>query len=138
MDIETVSESYINFLESQGIASFGTDLFLNQAPYESENALYWVITSGGNVIQKLKTGEKVKQYFVSTYYRSTIGKDVERNLFKLEELLNDSNCVELDGFELVEIEATQFASDSDLDNEERRVGFVQASIQIYQKPALIV
>lgn len=127
---ETVSESFIKFLEDQSIATFGVDLFLSQVPDDAPDTCYWILTSGGATIQKLKTGEKVKQYFTSINYRSDKAKNIERDLFNLEELLNCAECVQLEGFEVIEIEATQFPSDEDLDNEDRRVGLLQANIKI--------
>lgn len=135
MDVNTISEAFIEFLQSKGIATFGTDLFLNQVPNSltTQDQVYWVITSGGSPIQRLRTGEKVKQYFFSVYYRSRSGKDVDRKLFTLEELLNCAECVQLTNFEVIDVQAEQFPSDSDLDDEERRVGFLQANIKIYKK-----
>jgi hypothetical protein len=130
---ETVSEAFIKFLEDQAIATFGTNLFLSQVPLTAPDTCYWVLTNGGAIIQRLSTGEKVKQYFVSVYHRSPKAKNLERDLFSLEELLNCVNCVQLEGFEVLEIEATQFPSDDDLDNEDRRVGLLQANIKIYKK-----
>lgn len=133
IDVQTVSEAFIKFLEDEGIATFETDIFLNQVPDTAPDTCYWIITSGGSPIQRLQSGEKVKQYFVSVNYRSNKNKNVERKLFELEVLLNSPDCLELEGFEVIRVEATQFPSDQDLDNEERRVGFIQANIQIYKK-----
>ncbi len=129
---ETVSESFIKYLEDQSIATFGTDLYANQVPDDAPDVCYWVITSGGSTIQTLGTGERVKQYFVSVYYRSNSGRDVEKKLFTLEELLNCSDCVELEGFEILNMQASQYPSDIDLDNEERRLGLLQATVQLYK------
>lgn len=128
----TISEAFIGFLESENIAVFEQDLYLNQVPDSAPDATYWIITSGGSPIQNLRSGEIVKQYFISVYYRSTKNKDVERNLFDLEELLNCAKCVQLEGFEVIAISAIQFPSDEDIDNEDRRVGLLQANIQVYK------
>ena len=133
MNVDTISEAFCEFLENEGIATRNVDLYLNQVPEDANDAIYWVTSSGGNPIMKLRTGEKVKQYFVDIYYRSTSGKDVEKKLFALEELLNCTACVDLTGFEVIEIEAQTFSQDSDMDNEERRIGFLQANIKIYKK-----
>lgn len=130
---ETVSESFIAWLESKNIAVFGTNLYLNQVPDEALDRCFWVLTSGGTPIQKLQSGEKVKQYFCSVYMRSMSGKEIERELFKLEQLVNKSGCLQLQGFETIEVEANQFPSDADFDNEERRIGMLQANIKIYKK-----
>lgn len=129
---ETVSESFIKWLEDENIGTFGTDIYLSQVPLDAPNTCYWVLTNGGSPISKNRTGEKIKQYFVSVYYRSTKSKDVERNLFTLEGLINAPGCLQLEGFEVIEIESSQFPSDTDIDNEQLRVGLLQATIQIYK------
>lgn len=128
---ETVSESFIKWLENNGVGTFGTDLYLNQVPDNAPDTCYWVLTNGGSPIQKMQTGEKVKQYFVSVYYRSTLGANLERSLFDLEQLINARGCFSLEGFEVIEVEANQFPSDSDLDNIRRRIGLLQANIKVY-------
>lgn len=130
---ETVSEAYVKWLEDQNIATFNVDLFLNQVNDKAPDTCYWVKTSGGNTVRVLATGEKVKQYAIETDYRSMSGKEVERKLFALEELLNTPGCFELEGFEVYNISASQYPNDADLDNEDRRQGFVLANIQIYKK-----
>ena len=132
IDPVTVSESFIAWLEGQGIGTFGEDIFLNQVPQDAPDDCWRVITSGGAPVLKLKSGESVKQYFVSIYYRALLGKNAERKLFELEEKLNCANCVVLTGFDILEIEATQYPSDVDLENEERRVGFLQATVRLYK------
>jgi hypothetical protein len=132
-NIDTVSEAFVEYLELQGYGTFGTDLFLSQVPPNAPDSTLWVITSGGSPIQKLATGETLKQYFISVFYRSTSAMDVEKKIFALEELLNCTQCVELTGFEVHEITAQNFGSDEDIDNEERRVGMLQANIKIYKK-----
>lgn len=133
MEVQTITEAFAEFLQNSSVATFGTNLFISQVPNNAPDECYWLITSGGSPIQKLKSGEKVKQYFVSVYFRSTSTKDVERKLFELEETLNTPGCLTLTGFEVIEVEATQFPSDTDLDDEERRVGFLQANIKTYKK-----
>lgn len=129
---ETVSEAFIKFLEEKSIGTFGTNIFLSQVPLDAPDTCFWILTSGGATVQKLKTGERVKQYFTSINYRSDKAKNIERDLFSLEELLNCAECVNLEGFEILEIDATQFPSDEDLDNEDRRVGLLQASVSLYK------
>ena len=130
---ETVSESFIKWLEDENIGTFGTDIYLSQVPEEAPDTCYWVITNGGSPISKNRTGERVKQYFTSIYYRSTKAKTVERNLFALENLINAPGCLQLEGFEVIEFEASQFPQDDDIDNEQLRVGLLQVNIQIYKK-----
>lgn len=133
MTVDTISEAFTEFLEQEGYGVRGETLYLNKVPLDAPDTAYWVKTAGGSVIQKLPTGEKVKQYFVSVYLRSTSAAYVEKNLFSLEELLNCQRCVSLTGFEVQEIECQSFGQDDDIDSPERQVGFLQANIKIYKK-----
>lgn len=135
MTVETITEAFIKFLESKGVATFGQDLFLKRVPssLKTEDDIFWIKTSGGDIIRKLSTGEKVKQYVLYLYFRSTKSEVVEKRLFALEELLNCTRCVELQGFETIDISASQFQSDEDTDLEDREVGMLQINIQTYKK-----
>src|SRR6266699_6883176 len=112
---ETVSESFILWLENQNVATFNDDLYLNQVPDSAQDKCFWVITSGGGTVQKLKTGERMQQYFISLYYRSSSGRDVERTLSAVAELVDTPTCFQLEGFETIEADATQYPSDNDVD-----------------------
>ena len=79
-----------------------------------------------------KTGEAIKAYNFLIYFRSNEAKTVDETLSALEEMLNCSSCVELDGFELVSINATQFPADQDLDSENRMVGMIQVQLSVYK------
>lgn len=81
------------------------------------------------------SGEKQKAYQMLIYYRSNSARQVDEALSLLEEQLNCPNCVELQGFELVNIEATQFAADQDLDSENRMVGMLQVQLTVYKSCA---
>lgn len=130
----TIAQSFIKFLETQGCGVFGQDLYLSRVP-DSKNAnkkLFWVIPSGGSVIQTNKTNEKIKSYQFLIYFRSTSAQEVDETLFKLEETFNCLSCVKLEEYEVVSVDANQFASAPDLDSENRMVGFLQVQIQVYK------
>jgi len=135
IDTSTITGSFAQFLVDQGIATFGQDLYTSKVPnsLNTTTKLYWLVTSGGSPLIKLRTGEIVKLYTIRIYYRSDSAKDVEKKLFQLEELLNCSRCVELTNFEVVEVDVTQFPSDEDIDSEEREVGMLQVNIKTYKK-----
>ena len=47
MEVYTVSESFIAWLENTGIgATFGTNLYLGQVPDNAPDTCFWTITSG--------------------------------------------------------------------------------------------
>lgn len=131
----TVAQSFIKWLEDQDVATFGQDLYLRRVPdsKSTPDALYWIVPNGGFPLGKNKTGEIIKQYSFLINYRSTSVRDVEEKLFALEELLNCQNCVELEGFEVLEIEVDAYPSDGDIDEEDRETGLLQVNIKTYKQ-----
>lgn len=130
----TISKSFVDFLEKKGYGVFGQNIFLYRVPnsLKTETELLWVIPSGGQPIRLNQTGEMVKEYSFLIYYRSMSAEKVDKALNDLEQVLNCSSCVSLDGFELVSIRATQFPADQDLDAENRMVGMINCAIQVYK------
>ena len=86
----TVTEAFIEWLEAQGVATFGQDLYLRRVPdsKQTPSSLYWIIPSGGFPLGRNRTGEMIKQYSYQINYRSKKAKEVEQKLFELEELIN--------------------------------------------------
>lgn len=130
----TISRAFVKFLEDKGCGIFGQNIFLYRVPnsLKTQTELYWVIPSGGMKISTNKTGEAIKAYNFLIYFRNNEAKTVDETLSALEEMLNCSSCVELDGFELVSINATQFPADQDLDSENRMVGMIQVQLSVYK------
>jgi len=130
----TISRAFVKFLEDKGCGIFGQNIFLYRVPnsLKTQTELYWVIPSGGMKISTNKTGEAIKAYNFLIYFRSNEAKTVDETLSALEEMLNCSSCVELDGFELVSINTTQFPADQDLDSENRMVGMIQVQLSVYK------
>ena len=130
----TIAKSFIKFLEDKGYGVFGQNIFLYRVPnsLKTQTEVLWVIPSGGNPIQKNKTGEMIKAYQFLVYFRSTKAERIDVGLADLESMLNCSGCVELEGFELVDISTTQFPADQDLDSENRMVGLLQVQLQVYK------
>ena len=129
----TISRAFVQFLEDKGCGIFGQNIFLYRVPnsLKTQTELYWVIPSGGMKYSTNKTGEIVKAYNFLIYFRSNEAQKVDETLSALEELLNCSSCVNLEGFELVDISATQFPADQDIDSENRMVGMIQVQLSVY-------
>lgn len=130
----TLSQAFVKFLEEKGYGVFGQNIYLYRVPNskKTETELLYLIPSGGIPISRNKTGELIKNYQILVYFRSNSARKVDEVLNHLEETLNCSQCVNLEGFELVNIEATQFPVDQDLDSENRMVGFIQVQLQVYK------
>lgn len=130
----TVTQAFIDWLEDNDVATFGQDLYLRRLPDSREvpDAVYWLVPSGGFRLGKNRTGETLKQYSYTLNYRAPKAKEVEEKLFELEEMLNCQNCVQLDGYEVVEIEVEVYSSDGDIDEEDRETGLLQINIKTYK------
>lgn len=133
IDTYTVGESFVKFLETQGKGTFGDNLYLGELPLSAPDKSWLVVVSGGNPDLVTADGGMIKLYTFNIYYRSLSGKEIERELFSLEESLNCSTCVNLDGFETIYSRATQFAQDIDLENEQRRIGLLQAQVRLFKQ-----
>ena len=133
MDVHTVGEAFVGLLEGEGYGVFGSNLFLGVIPLDAPDEAWLVTVSGGNPDLVTLDGSMLKAYTFSVYRRSIAGKDMERSLFDLEEMLNRASCVNLEGFETIDSVATQFAQDTDLENENRRIGVVQAQVRLFKQ-----
>lgn len=129
---DTIAKSFSTYMEAEGYGIFGTDLFIGSAPDGALDDCWWIIFSGGSSQIKNKTGERVKVYVLDVYHRGTDSASVDQNLQAFEEQINSIHCDQLDGFDTVEMEAVNFASDQDLDVEDRSVGLVQVQVTVYQ------
>lgn len=133
MDIKTVGEAFVGFLQNKGIGTFGTDLFIGEMPLSAPDNAWLVTVSGGNPDLVTMDGSMIKLYTFNIYHRSLAGKEIERKLFSLEEDLNRASCVTLEGFETIYSRATNFAQDIDLESENRRIGHLQAQIRLFKQ-----
>lgn len=132
--VEAFAHTLIDFGMSE-ITTLGQDLFIGNAPSSNKapDTLTWLIGSGGNKITTAKSGEAVKSYRVDIYRRDMDYEAIYNFLHALEERLNCSGCTELTGYTTVEVEASVLTIDSDLDNESRKVGLLQANLTIYKE-----
>lgn len=133
MDIHTVGEAFIKFLEDLSIGTFGTDLYLGEIPQKAPDDCWLLLVSGGQPDTVTLDGGMIKIYTFNIYRRSLAGKKIERDLFSLEEKLNCSQCVNLQGFETIYSRAIQFTQDIDLDNANRRIGLLQAQVRLFKQ-----
>lgn len=133
IDTQTVGEAFIKFLEDRNIGTFNVDLYLGMLPLDAPNEAWLVVVSGGAPELVTADGGMIKVYTFNIYRRSLAGKEIERKLFSLEEDLNRAECVNLDGFETIYSRATQFAQDIDLENENRRIGLLQAQVRLFKQ-----
>ncbi len=131
----TVVESFAAYLQALGIGTLGQDLWIGEAPssMNSVDTLCWIVASGGSPLVTNQTGEMTKEYQVQIFYRDRDYKDVSTVLFGLEEELNCDGCTQLSGFDTVDMKATQFPIDNDLDSEDRKVGLLSVTITTYKE-----
>lgn len=130
----TVSESFVEWLEIEGYGVFGKNIFMNRLGVKAPNDSFTIITSGGQLVNRLVTGEAVKQYLIQVRFRSSSSRKVDRTLFVLEELLNSDQCFKLTGFDIEQVSTAQFASSQDIDNEELQTGLLTVNVRLYRAP----
>lgn len=130
----TISQSFVKFLEEKGYGIFGQNIYLYRVPNskKTETEILWLIPTGGYPSAINKTPEMIKAYQFLIYYRSNSARKVDEVMNDLEQTLNCSSCINLEGFELVSIRATQLPADQDLDSENRMVGSINCQLEVYK------
>lgn len=131
----SVVSAFASYLESFTGTTLGQDLFIGEAPSSLKvpDTIWWVVNNGGGVVQRNATNESRKNYQFNVFHRGVDYGSVLTALDSLEEDLNCEGCVELVGYDTIEIEATGFPIDQDLDNEDRKVGLLQVTITTYKE-----
>lgn len=128
-----IAKAFVDYLvEYQSLGAFGTDIFIGSLPDDAPDACYWVTSAGGNSQSKNVTGERIKTYLLNVYYRNTDGEEVYTSIQELEENLNNSLVTSLGDYTVHDVSAVSFPVDRDLDIQERSVGQIQVSIEVYQ------
>lgn len=130
-----IAQSFANYLQGLGIATLGQDLWIGEAPNSNEvpDNIWWILAFGGSPIRKNGTGEATKQYQIQVFARNTNPRVIASAMSQLEEDLNCDGCSQLDGFDTIDIEATVFPIDQDIDSEDRKVGLLQATLTTYKE-----
>lgn len=131
-----ITEAFADFLQDNlGIGTLGQTIFIGNAPNSNDvpDAIYWVVQSGGSIVQDNQTNESIKSTFIDVYYRDVSYQEVYDNLHSLEETLSCEGCVTLSGFDIIKIEVASFPVDQDLDNETRKVGLLKVNILNYKE-----
>ena len=130
----TLLQSFVKFLEAKGYGISGQNIYVYRVPNskKTETEVLWLIPTGGYPSSTNKTGEMIKSYQILIYFRSNNARKVDTVLNDLEQTLNCSQCVDLEGFELVGIRATQLPADQDLDSENRMVGSINCQLEVYK------
>lgn len=130
-------EAFVEYLENLGIATRGQDLWISEVPSSQQlnnvDNQWWVIASGGQPLTKTSTGEMMKIYQFQVFNRNRNIKQIQNAMFSLEESLNCDGCTQLTGYDTIDIEASTFPIDQDIDNEDRKVGLLQVNITTYKE-----
>lgn len=126
-----ITKAFADFMASQGYGVLGTDIFVGGVPQSAPDKAWWLTAGGGSATIKSVTGEKMKNYLVNAYYRNTDEEDVLNTLQAFEEFINAGNCNALADYNNIELEATSFPIDQDLDSEDRSIGTLQITITVY-------
>lgn len=127
--------AFATYLQSVTGTTLGQTLFIGEAPSSKKvvDAIWWIVENGGGVIQKNATGEATKSYQFNVFFRSRDYEAIKDAMYELEEDLNCDNCSQISGYDTIDIEATTFPIDNDLDSEDRKVGLLQVTITTYKE-----
>lgn len=130
-----IAQAFGTYLDDLGIATLGQDLIIGRAPNSNEvtDNLWWILSQGGSPISKNASGESMKRYSIYIYCRNVDYKTIEDALYSLEETINCDGCTQLTGFDTIDLEASVFPIDNDLDSEDRKVGLLQVNITTYKE-----
>lgn len=130
-----IAESFAGYMQSTlMLGTVGNDIRIGHAPSDEKapGTLWWLKTSGGNKIIRLSTGESVKNYNISIYRRNSNVQALYNEMQSLEEQMNTATIIPLlTGYQVLRVEATNFPIDNDLDADDRKVGLLQITIQVY-------
>lgn len=131
----TLTQALGQYLQNLGIATLGQDLIIGRAPTvkETSDDLWWLLSNGGTILKKNKTGESLKAYAFLLFRRGRNYRVIEEEMLQLEENLNCDGCTQLEGFDTIDIETSSFPLDDDLDSEDRKVGLLQVTITTYKE-----
>lgn len=127
-----ISKSFTEYMVSLDMGIFGNNIFIGNIPVEAPDKAWWINSSGGTTSSKNSTGERLKNYILNIFYRNTDAEDVYEKMQSFEEEINAKQCIQLNGYDTVEMEASVFPTDQDIDNEDRVVGLLQVKISTYQ------
>lgn len=129
-----VTAQFVRLMDTEfSLGTPGQDIFIGGVPKRAPDRCWWVTSGGGSVEQKLRTGETFKNYVADVYYRSDSDRDVYEKLQAFEEQINSAGCLQLDGYNTIDLEAILFPTDQDLDSEDRTVGLLQVRIRTYKE-----
>lgn len=126
-----IVKSFAEYMADKGFGTQGTDLFIGAAPQQSPDECWWIVAAGGSPILKGIGGNKMKNYLFNVFFRDRDQENVLNRLQAFEEEMNSGNCDQLNGYDSIEIEATGFPVDQDLEQEDRTVGLVQVTVTTY-------
>lgn len=126
-----ITHDFAAYLQVQGYGTLGTSLFIGVVPQDAPDACFWVLSSGGSNQSRNNTGERVKNYTISLFYRSMDSEDVYNKLQSLEELINGKQCITLTSYDTIQAQAIVYPTDQDIDSEERTIGLIQVLLTIY-------
>lgn len=128
----SVIDDFATLMVNEGYGTLGTDLFIGTAPLEAPAEVNWIVAGGGTSTLVNQTGERTKQYVVDIYFRSNSAQAVYDKMFAFEDMINSGDCASLENFDTIDIEASVFPADQDLDSEERTIGLVQVTLTLYK------
>lgn len=131
----TVSRAFANYLQSIGVGTLGTNLFLSRWPSSNKIAdpSFLIKEAPGQLVKRTIQGQAINRYLIELYMRAYGGGTVDETLQSLRGQLTTS-AVTLESYTLYSNPETNGPwADQDLDDEERTVGLLQIKFVILEE-----
>lgn len=127
-----ISRAFVEYMESLSLGNFGEDIFIGAAPLNAPDPCWWIVAAGGASSPANQTGERLKEYTLTIFYRNTSAEDVYDQMEFLEEEINSKHCTQLTDHDTVDMTAVSFPADQDIDDVERTISLLTVNIRVYQ------
>lgn len=126
-----IVRSFATYLEDQGYGTFGTDIFIGGFPVEAPDNSLSLQAASGNIEKKNVTNEHMDVVHIDILCRNIDEEQLYETLESIKTTINDDGCTQLDGYDTIDMECIIFPTDRDLEEEDRSLGLIQASIRVY-------
>jgi hypothetical protein len=112
-----IAEALADYIQQQGIATVGTDLFIGELPFDKGDCMSLVYSPSPEPNKTLDVWEQVIDFWVR-YSKSDVGYD---KLIEISDLLHKAQNYDITGFHIYFSNALGMVDDLDRDEQRRKL-----------------
>lgn len=127
-----IPELIAQWLQENGYATRGVDLFIDQLPNEAPDNTFWLINGGGQPESFNATKERTDTYILTLFYRNKTPKLVIETLEAIANDWNTTRHIELDSLD-VRWSTSSLPDDQGRDANNRAQGTLTLTLTIYRR-----